>query len=1499
MSKVVNVSVYRTSVWWVAKFLFGLLASLLGFYWNCAHAATATGFPSTCSSTTGVGTNSWSKPTRAYSSNNSYATSSLDGTTSVYLKCTGYGFSIPTGATINGIKVNVERKSNSTADGGSKDAAMRIVKAGSIGTQDRSTSTGYTTSDVSEAHGSATDLWGTTWTPADINATTFGAAFAATKSSSAGYRHTVSVDVISIAVDYTLDTTPPTVSSINRASLNPTGATSVVWTVVFSENVTGVDSTDFAVAQGTGLSGASVASISGSGNTYSVTVNTGSGSGSLGLNLVDNDSIVDTAAAANKLGGNGNNNGNFTGQTYTIDKTNPFVSSLNIASSNPTAASSVSWLVTFSETVTGVDAGDFALVQGSGLTSASITSVSGTGSSYTVTVNTGSGSGTLGLNLVDNDTIVDGTNFKLGGNGTGNGNATGQVYSVDRTPPSVTSINTADVNPSSLDSVSWTVVFSESVSNVDVSDFSLVASSNLKGAYITSVLGSGTTWTVVMNTGICADSCTLGLNLVDDDSITDGTANKLGGTGSGNGSFTGQVYTLTTPPISRYHMDEIAWNGTIGEVNDDVGGADGTAYNNATTSAGDTGSCRYGVFDTRPTNSTITTGGVLLPDFPDLADDFTITAWIRTTDNTKAAQRIFIDDETNTTGYGLSLGDPGTGKLRFYSRIPSLNLDTGSVISSNTWYFVAAVIDIANNNRIIYVFDATGALVTSVSSSSTSWGGGDLGDATRNGDASIGAETINAASGETPGNGYHFRGNLDEVAVYGKVLTQAALAQLAQTTHACATAGPNHLRIDHDGQGQSCVSESMTVTACTNLDSGSPATCSPYTGGITGNLLVKNSGATVLSTVPFTIASGSSSTVVTVPALGAQTVNFDTSGLSVAAANATTCWNTGAAQALCTMAVSACPGGSSGANFNCLDNSITPYSSANARLYTQVVGSPFSVGVVALNASGGQESNYVISGGTTKTLTLELVDGAGSTACASRAPLSPAVSQTLTLTASDAGRKATANMTVSNAYSNLRCRVTDAQGYVGCSTDGFSVRPSSLALSSSTASADGAGLSASAIPAIKTGAAFSLNATSSHLNYDGTPKLDGNKLVAHSGAVQAGILTGSFSSASSVSGIASGSNFTYSEVGYFSLLAQGVYDDNFTVIDQTNGDCTADFSNTTVNGKVGCKFGNVAQTNYFGRFIPDHLVTQVASQGSFAHACSSFSYNGQSISYASNQRPMLTVTAYNAASPAVVTKNYTGSFARLQTSQFTRTTPTTDASQKGADNNQLVKLAANLATPSLIDNGNGSLTYLLGDDNFTYQRESNALIAPFSNAIAIRINSLTDSDGVAATTLPMTLQPAGETIRYGRIALSNAYGSEMQDLPMTMQAEYFDGKNFVSNTQDSCSTATLQVTDTLATDALQVVDSCIWDGSGLSGSQACASNTPSGKSYREGASLSGGNFNLTLKAPSKVGSLTVTATVANWLKFNWKGAGTNDPAAVATFGLYKPSEQVIFFREVY
>ena len=105
--------------------------------------------------------------------------------------------------------------------------------------------------------------------------------------------------------------------SIVRASASPSNAASVNYTVTFSESVTGVDVADFVLTVTGGISGASVASVTGSGATRTVTVNTGSGSGTLRLDLIDNNSVMD--ASSNTLGGAGVQNFT-TGQVYTINK---------------------------------------------------------------------------------------------------------------------------------------------------------------------------------------------------------------------------------------------------------------------------------------------------------------------------------------------------------------------------------------------------------------------------------------------------------------------------------------------------------------------------------------------------------------------------------------------------------------------------------------------------------------------------------------------------------------------------------------------------------------------------------------------------------------------------------------------------------------------------------------------------------------------------------------------------------------------------------------------------------------------------------------------------------------------------------------------------------------------------------------------------------------------------------------------------------------------------
>jgi hypothetical protein len=115
-----------------------------------------------------------------------------------------------------------------------------------------------------------------------------------------------------------LDTTPPTVISIQRASPSPTDAATVKFTVKFSESVSGVAAGDFQVSVAGKIQGASVSQVAGSGSTYTVTVNTGSGNGTLGLTVPIGASIQD-------LAGNAIAGLPFTsGQTYSVLKAATF-----------------------------------------------------------------------------------------------------------------------------------------------------------------------------------------------------------------------------------------------------------------------------------------------------------------------------------------------------------------------------------------------------------------------------------------------------------------------------------------------------------------------------------------------------------------------------------------------------------------------------------------------------------------------------------------------------------------------------------------------------------------------------------------------------------------------------------------------------------------------------------------------------------------------------------------------------------------------------------------------------------------------------------------------------------------------------------------------------------------------------------------------------------------------------------------------------------------------
>ena len=105
------------------------------------------------------------------------------------------------------------------------------------------------------------------------------------------------------------------------------------------------------------------------------------------------------------------------------------------------SATSVSYAVTFSQTVTGVDPTDFKVITGGSLQAQTPVAVSGSGSSYTVQLNGLSGSGDLQLDLIDDDSIMNGSNAPLGGTGVDNGSFLGQTYTIDQAGPVVTSID--------------------------------------------------------------------------------------------------------------------------------------------------------------------------------------------------------------------------------------------------------------------------------------------------------------------------------------------------------------------------------------------------------------------------------------------------------------------------------------------------------------------------------------------------------------------------------------------------------------------------------------------------------------------------------------------------------------------------------------------------------------------------------------------------------------------------------------------------------------------------------------------------------------------------------------------------------------------------------------------------------------------------------------------------------------------------------------------------
>jgi hypothetical protein len=156
-----------------------------------------------------IGTVAWSNPGNITATDGVFATASFAGLdTTHYLKGTSFGFAVPTGSTINGIQAAWKRKAANNLPGTTRvaDNSIKLVKNGAISGNNNSGQGGiWTTTNTTVTFGSPSDLWGLTWTAADINASTFGAVLSAVELD--GSANGGSVDSVTLTVTYTAGVT--------------------------------------------------------------------------------------------------------------------------------------------------------------------------------------------------------------------------------------------------------------------------------------------------------------------------------------------------------------------------------------------------------------------------------------------------------------------------------------------------------------------------------------------------------------------------------------------------------------------------------------------------------------------------------------------------------------------------------------------------------------------------------------------------------------------------------------------------------------------------------------------------------------------------------------------------------------------------------------------------------------------------------------------------------------------------------------------------------------------------------------------------------------------------------------------------------------------------------------------------------------------------------------------------------------------------------------------
>lgn len=299
-----------------------------------------------------------------------------------------------------------------------------------------------------------------------------------------------------------------------------------------------------------------------------------------------------------------------------------------------------------------------------------------------------------------------------------------------------------------------------------------------------------------------------------------------------------------------------------------------------------------------------------------------------------------------------------------------------------------------------------------------------------------------------------------------------------------------------------------------------------------------------------------------------------------------------------------------------------------------------------------------------------------------------------------------------------------------------------------------------------------------------------------------------------------------------------------------------------------------------GRFYPDRFRVSV-DPGEFEAQCSTgspFVYTGETFDWLVT--PSLTIEPLSVQGTRTLNYTFTG-FQKLVASDINRLYPTSDTAavdRAGAFMALSPTEFGGSLTAPVSSLGSGLMRYdFSASDSFAYNKTTDAQIAPFVPQLEFSVTSLVDSDGVAAAAAPYPFTPvAAFDIRFGRFALENVYGPEnIGSLAMPFRLEYWDGSRFMTHVDDSCTT---------------------WNTADLTNSanhHSLSASAPSSGPFSMGEAAP-----LELVPNGTRGTDSLLWNVDAWLEFDWNDDGTlEDPVGLATFGVYRGHDRVIYWQE--